>query len=389
MLERGFTRLRCDSCKREHLLAFSCKSLICPSCGARRMAQTAAHLVDSVFPEVPVRQWILTPPSERTGLLAARGEVLSKMCRIFAEEIFRSLKSASGFEREMKCGAVTFIQRFTKTLAVYPHLHVLVPDGVFVKNGEQVIFREVVPNRAQLQSVVDRVFQRMKRLLERGGYCREESELSTLDRWYVRALEEPTLLKSVGLRSDSAVACGGFRIHAGVRVNDKEGLEKLCRYAARPPFAEEQLQIEDDRIRFELRRPGKNGQRTIEMTPVQFLRKLAWLVPPPRQNQIRFHGVFAGNAKWRKEIVPGSQVRLVQNPTSDELAHTVTKKFFWAALLKRTYGFEVLDCPHCSGKLRPLAVVKEKAAIEKILKHFGLGANQTPTRRHQCVYPLP
>ena len=124
------------------------------------------------------------------------------------------------------------------------------------------------------------------------------------------------------------------------------------------------------------------------MTPVQFLRKLSWLVPPPRQNQIRFHGVFAGNAKWRREIVPGPPVRLVQNPTAEELAQP-GKKLVWAALLKRTYGFEVLDCPHCGGKLRPLAVVKDPAAIGKLLKHFGRGANQTPTRRHQCVYPFP
>ena len=63
LLEHGFLRVKCDSCRHEHLVAFSCKRRgFCPSCGARRMVESAAHLVDHVFPEAPVRQWVLTFP---------------------------------------------------------------------------------------------------------------------------------------------------------------------------------------------------------------------------------------------------------------------------------------------------------------------------------------
>jgi ribosomal protein S27E len=61
LLEHGFLRVKCDGCCHEHLVAFSCKRRgFCPSCGARRMVESAAHLVDHVFPEAPVRQWVLT-----------------------------------------------------------------------------------------------------------------------------------------------------------------------------------------------------------------------------------------------------------------------------------------------------------------------------------------
>lgn len=57
LLEHGFLRVKCDGCRHEHLVAFSCKRRgFCPSCGARRMVESAAHLVDHVFPEAPVRQ---------------------------------------------------------------------------------------------------------------------------------------------------------------------------------------------------------------------------------------------------------------------------------------------------------------------------------------------
>jgi transposase InsO family protein len=72
ILANGFLRLRCGECGHDKLLAFSCKRRgFCPSCGARRMSQTAAHLVDHVFPQVPVRQWVLSLPIPLRVLLAA------------------------------------------------------------------------------------------------------------------------------------------------------------------------------------------------------------------------------------------------------------------------------------------------------------------------------
>ena len=52
ILAYGFLRLRCEECHREKFLAFSCKKRgFCSSCGGRRMAESAAHLVDDVFPK--------------------------------------------------------------------------------------------------------------------------------------------------------------------------------------------------------------------------------------------------------------------------------------------------------------------------------------------------
>jgi hypothetical protein len=67
----GFVRCRCDACGHDLLVAFSCKGRgVCPSCGGRRMANSAAHLVDRVLPDVPVRQWVLSLPFELRPLAA-------------------------------------------------------------------------------------------------------------------------------------------------------------------------------------------------------------------------------------------------------------------------------------------------------------------------------
>ena len=63
ILAHGFLRLRCGDCAHEKLVAFSCKRRgFCPACGACRMAETAAHLVEHVIPQVPVRQWVVSFP---------------------------------------------------------------------------------------------------------------------------------------------------------------------------------------------------------------------------------------------------------------------------------------------------------------------------------------
>ena len=77
--EAGFLRLslRCEQCDAEKLVAFSCKKRgFCPSCGARRMAETAALLADEILPERPLRQWVLSLPMALRFLLATRPAVL-------------------------------------------------------------------------------------------------------------------------------------------------------------------------------------------------------------------------------------------------------------------------------------------------------------------------
>jgi len=83
ILAHGFLRVRCADCAHEKLVAFSCKRRgFCPSCGARRMAQSAAVLVDKVTPRVPVRQRVLSFPIGLRILFAARPELLTPVLRL-------------------------------------------------------------------------------------------------------------------------------------------------------------------------------------------------------------------------------------------------------------------------------------------------------------------
>lgn len=118
ILAHGFARARCSGCGHDFLVAFSCKGRgVCPSCNARRMASTAAHLTDHVIPQVPVRQWVLSVPKRLRYFLHRDPEVAGAVLHILLRALRRTLRERSpGAGPESRFGAVSFLHRFGSSL---------------------------------------------------------------------------------------------------------------------------------------------------------------------------------------------------------------------------------------------------------------------------------
>ena len=124
-------------------------------------------------------------------------------------------------------------------------------------------------------------------------------------------------------------------------------------------------------------------------TPVDFLAKLAALIPPPRKNLTRYHGVFAPNHAWRSRIVPTMHASLEpelpceesdtpEQPEKRVPATELARRLDWAALLMRVFAIDVLKCPKCEGRMRVLALITEPDVVERILSHLGLPVSPPP-----------
>ena len=88
-------------------------------------------------------------------------------------------------------------------------------------------------------------------------------------------------------------------------ANQRDQLEKLCRYITRPAIANERLSMnEREKVIDRFKQPFRDGTTHVVLDPLDFIARLAALVPRPRLNLIRFHGVFAPNGKHRQRIVP-------------------------------------------------------------------------------------
>jgi len=138
----------------------------------------------------------------------------------------------------------------------------------------------------------------------------------------------------------------------------------------------------------QLKSPYRDGTTHIVMSPLQFMQRLAALVPRPRLHLIRFHGVLAAHAKLRAQIVPSAPLSVPE--TCDHHAPAAhpeaPARMSWACLLKRVFEIDVEHCPRCGGRLKIIAAIVDPQVIVKILAHLGLPARappRTPAR------PLP
>ena len=393
LLEHGFLRVKCDGCLHEHLVAFSCKRRgFCPSCGARRMVESAAHLVDHVFPEAPVRQWVLTFPFLLRFLLAAQPAALSQVLAVVQRGISTFLIHHAGLKVSSgaRTGAVTLIQRFGSALNLNVHLHMLFLDGAYTFSDNRTCFhRARRPTDLELARLLDTLSRRIARVLERQGLLIPEpvhpyldlEPGSSLDHLQAASIQyriaigphtgrKALTLYSVPPTEDAPnnvllAKLAGFSLHAATvcEAYQRSRLERLCRYITRPPIATKRLSVDGrGRVVYQYKQPFRDGSTHVILEPLDFMARLAALVPRPRLNLTRFHGVFAPNFKHRQRIVPRRGQGRVD---ADKPMAPMT----WVQRLNRVFAIDIETCPHCGGTLRVIACIEEPALIARILGH--------------------
>ena len=184
--------------------------------------------------------------------------------------------------------------------------------------------------------------------------------------------------------------CDGFSLECkpNVAPTDRAGLERLLRYGARPAFAHDRLeQLPNGNVSYRLPKIFYTGQTHVVLPPVEFLRRLAALIPPPRFHTIRYHGLFAPNATLRKlacALAPGHVVEVTSddNPAASKPAanqpdadapHRRRTRMLWSQLLRRVFAVDVLRCP-CGADRKIIGVLsraQSPVALDNCLRASG------------------
>lgn len=414
-LEEGFLRVVCTGCRNEHLVAFSCKCRgICPSCGARRMVESAAGLVEHVLPHVPVRQWVLSFPWPLRLLFAARPELLTRVLAVVTRALSTALAHRAGLQASVaETGLATFVQRFGSALNLNVHLHILVLDGAYTFDGERPRFhRAARPTVSELDCLLDTLIRRIMRTLVRSGALVEEHDDEGKQHWLdcdadnhdaLRQLQGASIryriavgpiagrralrLQTPGVAREGQAPVkpltaerDGFSLNAAVacRGDERRKLERLCRYVARPAIALERLSRDGDGlVVYELKHPFRDGTTHVLFEPLDFIARLAALVPRPRTHLVRFHGLFAPNARHRRLVVPGP-VRAPESEVAEPGAPPARTQMTWAQRLRRVFDIDISRCARCGAALRVLTVITDARVIAAILAHLEARAARAP-----------
>ena len=400
------------------------------------MADTAAHLVDHVFPVVPVRQWVLSSPFALRYKMAYDARLMSDVLNIFARAVLGHLRRRArkflGL-RDSQSGAVTFIQRFGDALNCNVHFHLLAIDGVYTRSeNRNPEFHELpAPEDDEIVEFTTIVATRIEALLERRGIGSGSEDEDALSRddpgmaaLYASSIRGRIAVGSnVGyrvarlgdqidgdsldvLQSPCCATVNGFSVHANVSIpaHDRMRLERLCRYAARPAVATERLsELSDGRLLYRLKRPWRNGTTAVIFEPQDFLAKLAALVPAPRVHLVRFHGILGPAAALRALIIPTGSNKAESTPAQgnpvissecvdaavaegpqQETAKQRSRNCSWAQLMKRVFAIDVLQCDRCGGVMRLMAAIHSPEATRKILDCLGLPSRPPPVALAVC-----
>jgi len=184
-------------------------------------------------------------------------------------------------------------------------------------------------------------------------------------------------------------AAGGFSLPAATTVadDDRDGLERLCRYVNRPPLAYGRLQqLDTGDLAFALKTPWDNGTTHLVFAPLEFIGRLAALTPPPRMHRIGYHDVLVPHAADRALIVPGASQPLPDpDPPATRATPAPPSRLRWATLWARVFATDARRGPTCGGRMKWVAALTDPHSIRTYLTGVGLPAEPPPIAPECCM----
>ncbi len=363
-LARGFARVRCDHCKHEYLLAFSCKGRwFCPSCHQKKVQLFGALLTETILFSVPHRHFTFAIPKMLRPYFRFDRDLLKDFCRLAHECVVEYMQTNLSLPDGLP-GIVMAIHTFGEYLDFHPHLHALVADGLFVREGLFHVLPEV-----SLKPMEELFRARV-----------------------ITFLTEKGLLPPERARMLQTWRHSGFNVHRSRRVlpNEREDLERLAQYIIRNPFSVEKMQVNQPGGPI-IYRSGMNEKihRNFEVfSPFDFIAAITQHIPDKSFQLVRYYGWYSNKMRGQRgkrtaedaQAVAGNAMEVID--VSEHKSRRIPSAK-WRELIKKVWEADPLLCPRCSHEMRSVALLDDRAVIERILRHLGLweqGVRVSPAR---------
>ena len=351
----GVARYRCPKCGEDAFVPFSCKIRgLCPSCDAKRATVTMANAVDRLLPEQRYRQWVFVVPKRLRRLMDIPPGLIGEAASILAREVELFLGRRCGRGSPAN---ISFVQLFGSRLNLHQHIHSVVSDGVFFK--ETGLFGEALGFKASKPPTEDEV--------------RELTE--SLRRKVLRRFKKLGRLSDLDVKNMLSWPHSGFSVHAEASAppGDRVGLQQLLYYCGRPALSVKNVAYYAKQNRVVYRGEPRGGEAwSLSMEPVEFLYKLALLVPPPRKNLVRYYGALGPNSPLRELLVEAASKGTARARLREKKAAVCAQLRSWAACLARVFEVFPLVCPKCSVEMVPVAVIMRDRELVRLLTYLGL-----------------
>ena len=280
-----------------------------------------------------------------------------------AYHTLRAYVGASLGEPDAVPGVVSLAQSFGALAHWHPHLHLVVTDGAFRRDGT------FAASPAHDAAVLAEAWRRaVLSLFVREGWFDEDTAASML-----------------------AWPHSGFGAHAGAAIaaDDRAAVLRVARYGARAPVAESHLRYDAERAEVELSSDAREGPYAgvHRFAAVEFLARLVDHIPAKGEVRVSDYGAYASRRRgwWRRRGVVLAGVRPEDAQAHEREAEPwpalKARRRRWAELLRRVFAVDVEVCPRCGGAMGIIGFVTEPAVVRHILAHLeskGVDARAGP-----------
>jgi len=377
-LKQGFARIRCPDCRHEYLLAFSCRGRwFCPSCHAKIVVQFGERLREEILYPVPHRQYVFSIPIILRQFFKYDRKLLGRLCKCVSHslKVFfqKTLKLDDGI-----AAMVMVIHTFGDYARWHPHIHVLVADGLFRKNG---LFY-VMPRAAELRPLKELFRAEVLSMLKEEG-----------------AIDQAFIRKIMKWRH-----CSGFSAHNGMQIkrDDAHGREALAQYIIRNPFSLEKITYNPETGMVLYRSGmthGKNRKNFKVFSATEFIAAITQHIPDKSFQLVRYYGWYSNRSRGerRKGAVRESDEDFLQVPEEvdvlDISAYSPQRipSRTWRECIKKIWEVDPLECPRCHAEMKIISFItaSQPDIIQKILEHLGHWDVDDKSRPPPNVYEEP
>jgi hypothetical protein len=282
LVEHGFARLWCGTCRTSVLCPFSCRGRnFCPSCEKKKQLLWAEWLQNEVLAPVPHRHVVLTMPRLLRGIFRKRRELLLDLSQCAAEALSEYMRGHLG--AQTRPGIVVSITTSGDLIQWHPHGHLLLSDGAFSDDGA------FHPLETWDGEAVMKLCERLlARLIER------------------HAISEELAQKLLKWRHP------GFSAHIGESIpfEDKKAIEDVASYLVKAPLSLKKLVYLDGQkaVVYRSKKNPALGRNFEAMDPLEWLARLADHIPDAGRHRTHLYGFYSSRVRFRRQQTDDSGV---------------------------------------------------------------------------------
>jgi hypothetical protein len=344
-LQGGFARIRCTKCRKEHLLAFSCRTRnFCSSCQAKRSVLFAEKLTSEILAPVPHRHWTFSIPRVLRGLIERDRKLMGFLSQTAYAAILKTFQAF--FDRgDVRPGCVISLQSFGAYGANFnPHAHALVSDGVFNRDGE------FLPLPAPDPAAVMQVFRRL----------------------FLKGLHRAERLSESFMHNLLSWVHPGFSVFAGPPVDGAAlaALESQSRYITRPALAMDALEkLEDGTLSLDTPPDPRTGATRVVLDPLEWIHRITAHIPDPGKHCQRFYGAYSNRgrvATARARADGGEDAPAHEHADNADVSREARST--WARLIRKIFEADPLLCT-CGARMRIVSFITDPRVVDRILRH--------------------